>query len=133
MGLNDNYRKSLEKIGEEHRVLDAAQMREMTGSHYYRGGLYTPGAVMIQPADYISGLARGISSKVIIHEHSPVLELSRKGRTWKAKTACGSVSDHAPVLSDACCRPRGDRRARARARRAAARIACRGIEHRVLR
>ncbi|NYJ10812.1 glycine/D-amino acid oxidase-like deaminating enzyme [Rhizobium leguminosarum] len=92
MGLNDNYRKSLEKIGEEHRVLDAGQMREMTGSHYYRGGLYTPGAVMIQPADYIRGLAHGLHSKVGIHEHSPVLELSREGRNWKAKTARGSVS-----------------------------------------
>lgn len=27
LGLNDNYRKSLEKIGEEHLVLDADQMR----------------------------------------------------------------------------------------------------------
>ncbi|AIC30961.1 FAD dependent oxidoreductase protein (plasmid) [Rhizobium etli bv. mimosae str. IE4771] len=99
MGLNDNYRKSLEKIGEEHRVLDANQMREMTGSHYYRGGLYTPGAVMIQPADYIRGLARGLHSKVAIHEHSPVLELSREGRNWKAKTARGSVSAPKVILS----------------------------------
>ncbi|ABC94286.1 putative oxidoreductase protein (plasmid) [Rhizobium etli CFN 42] len=98
MGLNDNYRKSLEKIGEDHRVLDAAQMLDMTGSRYYLGGLYTPGAVMIQPADYIRGLARGISSKVIIHEHSPVLELAPEGRTWKAKTARGSVSAPKVIL-----------------------------------
>ncbi|MBB3610289.1 FAD-binding oxidoreductase [Rhizobium sp. BK602] len=91
LGLNDNYRKSLEKIGEEHRVLDADQMREMTGSHYYRGGLYTPGAVMIQPADYIRGLARGLRSKVAIYEHSPVLELSREGNVWKARSNRGSV------------------------------------------
>ncbi|MFT4183231.1 MAG: FAD-binding oxidoreductase [Rhizobium sp.] len=91
LGLNDNYRKSLEKIGEEHRVLDADQMREMTGSHYYRGGLYTPGAVMIQPADYIRSLARGLRSKVAIYEHSPVLELSREGKVWKARSNGGSV------------------------------------------
>lgn len=91
LGLNDNYRKSLEKIGEEHRVLDADQMREMTGSHYYRGGLYTPGAVMIQPADYIRGLARGLRSKVAIYEHSPVLELSREGNVWRARSNRGSV------------------------------------------
>jgi glycine/D-amino acid oxidase-like deaminating enzyme len=98
LGLNENYRKSLEKIGEEHRVLDADQMREMTGSRYYRGGLYTPGAVMIQPADYIRGLARGLLSKVAIYEHSPVLELSREGRSWKAKSNRGSVSAPKVIL-----------------------------------
>lgn len=98
LGLNDNYRKSLEKIGEEHRVLDADQMREMTGSHYYRGGLYTPGAVMIQPADYIRGLACGLHSKVAIYEHSPVLELSRQGKVWKARSNRGSVSAPKVIL-----------------------------------
>ncbi|QPB22792.1 FAD-binding oxidoreductase [Rhizobium sp. 007] len=98
LGLNDNYRKSLEKIGEEHRVLDADQMLEMTGSRYYRGGLYTPGAVMIQPADYIRGLARGLRSKVTIYEHSPVLELSREGKSWKAISNHGSVSAPKVIL-----------------------------------
>ncbi|MEF0942201.1 NAD(P)/FAD-dependent oxidoreductase [Rhizobium sp. BR 362] len=98
LGLNENYRKSLEKIGEDYRVLDADQMREMTGSHYYRGGLYTPGAVMIQPADYIRGLARGLRSKVGLYEHSPVLELSREGKVWKARSNRGSVSAPKVIL-----------------------------------
>ncbi|MDK4740234.1 FAD-binding oxidoreductase (plasmid) [Rhizobium sp. CB3060] len=98
LGLNENYRKSLEKIGEGYRVLDADQMREMTGSHYYRGGLYTPGAVLIQPAEYIRGLARGLRSKIDLYEHSPVLELSREGRFWKAKSNRGSVSAPKVIL-----------------------------------
>ncbi|MBX5151137.1 FAD-binding oxidoreductase [Rhizobium lentis] len=98
LALNDNYRKSLEKIGEEHSVFDADHMREMTGSRYYLGGLYTPGAVMIQPAGYIRGLAHGLSSKVVIHENSPVLELSREGGSWKAKTPRGSVSSPKVIL-----------------------------------
>ncbi|MGY5810723.1 NAD(P)/FAD-dependent oxidoreductase [Rhizobium sp. LEGMi198b] len=98
LGLNENYRKSLEKIGEDYRVLDADQMREMTGSHYYRGGLYTPGAVLIQPAEYIRGLARGLRSKIDLYEHSPVLELSREGRFWKAKSNRGSVSAPKVIL-----------------------------------
>ncbi|MBB4570921.1 NAD(P)/FAD-dependent oxidoreductase [Rhizobium leucaenae] len=98
LGLNENYRKSLERIGEDYRVLDAEQMREMTGSHYYRGGLYTPGAVMIQPADYIRGLAQGLRSKVDIYEHSPVLELTREGNVWKARSNRGSVSAPKVIL-----------------------------------
>ncbi|GAA3066502.1 FAD-binding oxidoreductase [Rhizobium viscosum] len=98
LALNDNYRRSLEKIGEDHRVLDADEMRRMTGTTYYRGGLYTPGAVMIQPADYIRGLARGLHERVSIFEHSPVLELSREGRHWKARSNRGSVSAPKVIL-----------------------------------
>ncbi|WFU12418.1 FAD-binding oxidoreductase (plasmid) [Rhizobium sp. CB3090] len=98
LALNENYRKSLEKIGEDHRVFDADQMREMTGTYYYRGGLYTPGAVMIQPADYIRGLARGLRSKIDLYEHSPVLELSREGKLWKARSNRGSVSAPKVIL-----------------------------------
>lgn len=98
LALNDNYRRSLEKIGEEHRVLDADEMRRMTGSIYYRGGLFTPGAVMIQPADYIRRLARGLRDRVSIFEHSPVLELSREGSHWKARSNLGSVSAPKVIL-----------------------------------
>ncbi|RUW25922.1 FAD-dependent oxidoreductase, partial [Mesorhizobium sp. M4B.F.Ca.ET.013.02.1.1] len=35
--------------------LRADEMRDITGSSYYLGGLYTPGAVMIQPADCVRG------------------------------------------------------------------------------
>jgi glycine/D-amino acid oxidase-like deaminating enzyme len=90
--LNANYAKSLGSIGEEYWEFDAQQMRDVTGSRYYHGGLYTPGAVMIQPADYIRGLAAGLSSTVDVFEHSPVLELSQAGTGWKARSNLGSVT-----------------------------------------
>ncbi|TIM18277.1 MAG: FAD-binding oxidoreductase, partial [Mesorhizobium sp.] len=90
--LNANYGRSLAGIGEEHRFLDADEMRELTGSTYYLGGLFTPGAVMIQPADYIRGFAAGLSPKVDIFEHSPVLKLERHGGTWKAVLRRGAVT-----------------------------------------
>src|ERR1700712_214816 len=82
--LNLKYAKSLAGIGEQHEVFDAAQMREITGSDYYHGGLYTPGAVMIQPAQYIRDLADGLSHKVSLYERSPIVELSRAGTGWIA-------------------------------------------------
>ena len=90
--LNRNYGRSLAGIGEPFELLDAAQMREMTGTNYYVDGLYTPGSVMIQPADYIRGLAAGIADKVGIFEHAPVLELTRAGSTWRARSRRGSVT-----------------------------------------
>jgi glycine/D-amino acid oxidase-like deaminating enzyme len=67
-------------------------MREITGSDYYLGGLYTPGAVMIQPADYMRSLARGLAPKIDLYEHSPVLDLTRQGKVWRARSNRGAVT-----------------------------------------
>ncbi|RWI16161.1 MAG: FAD-binding oxidoreductase [Mesorhizobium sp.] len=98
MKLNENYGRSLQGIGEKHRFLDAEEMRAITGSNYYLGGLYTPGAVMIQPADYIRGFAAGLASKVDIFEHSPVLKLERHGGAWKAVLRRGTVTAPKVIL-----------------------------------
>jgi glycine/D-amino acid oxidase-like deaminating enzyme len=90
--LNRNFRSSLAEIGEPFEVLEAAQMREMTGTDYYADGLHTPGSVMIQPAEYIRGLATGLADKVDVFEHAPVLELTRSGMTWRARSRRGSVT-----------------------------------------
>ena len=91
MKLNSDFARSLSRIGESHELLDGAAMREITGSNYYLGGLRTTGAVLIQPADYIRGLAAGLGSKIDLFEHSPVVELSREGKSWKARSKKGSV------------------------------------------
>jgi glycine/D-amino acid oxidase-like deaminating enzyme len=97
--LNDNYGRSLERIGEKSERLDAKQMRDLTGSDYYLGGLYTPGAVMIQPADYIRGLARGLAPQIDLYEHAPVLELTRQGKVWKARSKHGAVTAPKVILA----------------------------------
>jgi glycine/D-amino acid oxidase-like deaminating enzyme len=96
--LNESFAASLERIGEPLRRIDAAEMREITGTDYYLGGLYTPGAVLIQPADYIRGLAAGLAPKVALYENSPVVELSRRGPVWTARTPDGSVSAPKVIL-----------------------------------
>jgi len=89
---NLEYAAHLKKLGEAHEILDAAQMREMTGSDYYLNGLVTPGAAVIQPAMYVRGLAAGLSSnRVSIYENSPVVELTRD-KDWTARSTSGSVT-----------------------------------------
>ncbi|MEP7457243.1 FAD-binding oxidoreductase [Phyllobacterium sp. SB3] len=92
MKLNAKYGQSLKGINEKHQFLDTREMQDITGSSYYLGGLYTPGAVMIQPADYIRGLAEGLSQKIQIFEDSPVLTLGRKDGRWIATSRFGSVT-----------------------------------------
>ncbi|MEM7302744.1 MAG: FAD-binding oxidoreductase [Pseudomonadota bacterium] len=90
---NQTYSEHLSRLGEAHQMLDAQAMKEMTGTDYYTGGLFTPGAAIIQPALYIRSLARGITSnRLTIYERSPVVELTRDGASWKANTPKGSVN-----------------------------------------
>jgi len=90
---NRDYAAHIATLGEESELLDARQMRDITGSEFYMGGLFTPGAVILQPALYIRGLATGIvSNRVRLFEKSPVIELKNTGDSWLAKTPSGSVS-----------------------------------------
>jgi glycine/D-amino acid oxidase-like deaminating enzyme len=99
MKLNASFAQSLESIGEQYELLDAAQMQEITGSSYYHSGLYTPGAVMIQPAQYIRDLAFGLDKNVSLYERSPIIELSRTGNSWKAKSHRGAVNAPKVILA----------------------------------
>ena len=96
--LNESFAASLERIGEPLRRIDAAEMRAITGSDYYLGGLYTPGAALIEPADYIRAFAAGLGSRIELYENSPVVALSREGATWTARTSKGSVSAPKAIL-----------------------------------
>lgn len=96
---NLDYARHLEALGEDHRLLDAAEMADMTGTDYYQSGLYTPGAVMIQPALFVRGVARGlISNRVSLFEMSPVTALDRSGGAWIARTPGGSVTAKKAIL-----------------------------------
>ncbi len=56
ISFNQDYKKQLEALGEDYQSLDAKQMSEVTGSNYYQQGIYTPGTILIQPAEYIKSL-----------------------------------------------------------------------------
>ena len=89
---NLNYKNHLTHLKENYELYDAQQMKELTGTAYYLGGLFTPGTVMLQPALYIRELGNKlISNKLKIHENSPVISLVNKGSDWHAKTPKGSI------------------------------------------
>ncbi|WP_368517825.1 NAD(P)/FAD-dependent oxidoreductase [Rhizobium sp.] len=92
MRLNISFGQSLRSAGEKHAFLNAAEMQEITGSDYYLGGLCTPGAVLIQPANYIREFAAGLSRKIDLFERSPVTALTRNKGTWAAISPRGKVT-----------------------------------------
>ncbi|MEM9318291.1 MAG: FAD-binding oxidoreductase [Pseudomonadota bacterium] len=96
---NKSYARHLSAMGEPHEMLDAAQMRALTGTDYYQAGLFTPGAAMIQPAQFIRGIAAGMTSnRLTIHENSPVTALDQNG-DWVATTPAGRVTAARVILA----------------------------------
>ena len=106
MKFNTEYARHLDKTSESYKMLDAQEMKDLTGIDYYINGLWTPGTAILQPALYIQSLADGVSknSNVTIYENSPVISLEEEGRhdgqkTWKAKTNLGSISSPKIILA----------------------------------
>lgn len=101
MAANESYARHLRDLGEAHEMLDASAMREITGTDYYRGGLYTPGAAMIQPAGYVRGFALGLERTGIrIFEQSPVLCIENGAQGWRLLTARGEVRAERVIMAN---------------------------------
>lgn len=99
MAHNAAFAGHLAAMGEPHELLDATEMREVTGTSYYQSGLYTPGTAMIQPAKFVRGVSSGLrSNRVSIHENSPVTALKRNG-DWIATTPKGRVTAPRVILA----------------------------------
>lgn len=97
---NASYAAHLDALGEPYELLDARSMTDLTGSRYYRSGLYTPGTVMLQPAGFVRGLAAGLAARARLFENSPVTSLERVGSDWCASTAGGRVMAHRILLAN---------------------------------
>ena len=99
MHHNADFARHLAALDEPFAEYDAQKMREITGTDYYLGGLYAPGAAIIQPALYIRGLAGGIAAAgVEIYENSPVISLVG-GDGWTAETPQGQVKAEKVILA----------------------------------
>ncbi len=95
-----DYISHLESLGEAHEILDDQAMRELTGIAYYRRGLATPGAAMVQPAMFIRAVADGTVAKGLdLYEQSPVTDLSRVGKDWCAVTPKGAITAPRVILA----------------------------------
>ncbi len=98
---NRSYAEHLRDLGEAHEMLDAQAMRAITGSDYYRDGLFTPGTVMLQPAGYVQGFAAGLERDgVRIHENAAVLKIETTPQGWRLTTAEGSLSAQKVILAN---------------------------------
>lgn len=96
---NREYAAHLAAMGEPSELLDARAMKDLTGTDYYRSGLFTAGTAIIQPAAFVRGVANGLASKgVQVFENSPVTGLDSNG-DWVATTPEGKVAAPKVILA----------------------------------
>ena len=78
-------------------LLSRSEVRQLTGSALYCGGLLDRRGGMVQPLAYLRGLAQAVlRAGARIHTHSPALRLGRRTGSWSIDTPQGSVT--APVV-----------------------------------
>ena len=98
---NMDYARHLAELNEEYKLLDAADMKTLTGIEYYQGGVWTPGTAMLQPAQFIRGFASGLQRQngVDVYEQSPVIALTQQNGDWLAQTPQGLVRAKKVILA----------------------------------
>lgn len=92
------FERHLEALDEPFTHLSADDMRRITGTNYYAGGMHAPGAVIIQPAALVRGLATGLARTIDVFESSPVTEII-PGETPVVRTAKGQITAGWVILS----------------------------------
>ena len=96
---NLDFSKHLSNLGEKYEILDAKEMNSITGTSYYKNGLFTPYSAIIQPALFIRGIASGLKKKgVQIFENSPIIDL-KKESNWIAQTPKGKIESPLAILA----------------------------------
>ena len=91
------FAKVLDQIGEPYRLLDRQQLADETGTSYYHGALYAPGAVLMNPAALVRGLGDTMPENVTIYETSPVIK-AEYGEKIILTTATGVVQARQLIL-----------------------------------
>lgn len=88
-------------LGQDVRLLDAAQTRAMVDSPTYLAGLHDPrGVALVDPARLAWGLAGACRALgVRIHEHSPVTALDPAGSHVRAVTRRGQIQASGVALA----------------------------------
>jgi glycine/D-amino acid oxidase-like deaminating enzyme len=77
----EGFCRRLDQMGESYQALDNEALSAITGTTYYRAGVHTPGAALVQPAALARGLAQALPANVELFEESKQLLLASNGFT----------------------------------------------------
>ncbi|MGX5844725.1 NAD(P)/FAD-dependent oxidoreductase [Mesorhizobium sp. ArgA1] len=93
------YSTKLNALGEPHLVLNAAEIADVTGTRSFKSGLFTPGAVLIQPAALVRAVADQLQEPVRVFEQTPALSIESSTSGCKIITSKGQINAARVVLA----------------------------------
>jgi glycine/D-amino acid oxidase-like deaminating enzyme len=71
----DNLARFLDAIGGPSEMIEKAELAQLLGTDYYIRSLYTPGTILINPAEVVRALATALPKNVQVFEKTPVLQV----------------------------------------------------------
>lgn len=85
----ERFSETLQSLGLEHQVLDKSALSQRIGTDYYRHGVWTAGAVMLQPAKLAQGLLNAV--QVPVFGDTPVTSYRSGARGIRVETPSAAI------------------------------------------
>lgn len=92
------YRRGLDKLDQPYQMIEASELPEHIGTHFYRKALFTPGTSLIQPSALVKGLADNLPANVTLYERTPITEVEY-GNKIVLRHVNGSITTDKLVLT----------------------------------
>lgn len=98
------YRDNLDLMDEHYETLDREALAQKLGTRFYQKGIFTPGAVLLNPASLVLGLAAALPENVILHDNTPAMAI-HYGKMNRIVTPFGTLSAPKVMLATAALSP----------------------------
>ncbi len=93
----DAYRRGLDKLDQPYQMVDADELPEHIGTHFYRKALFTPGTSLLQPSALVKGLADSLPANVTLYENTTITDVEYAAKTV-LRHANGSITADKLIL-----------------------------------
>ena len=93
------YQKLLDNFGEDYKYHSRDELKEVIGSSYYKGAIFTPGTVLMQPAALMRGLVDNLPENVVVSEQTPIISISKQNNLFRLETPKSTVLCKSIVLA----------------------------------
>ncbi|QFT81989.1 Gamma-glutamylputrescine oxidoreductase [Roseovarius sp. THAF27] len=97
----EDMSNALTQIGKSHRWVARDEIQSITGSGHYHSAIHTPGTVLLQPAQYLTGLAALLPENVEIYEKTPVTGIEQLPQHHVCQTPSGQIRTRNILLCNA--------------------------------
>lgn len=89
--LLDEYAHHLDLMNEPWEVVEGSRLYDRLGTRFYSQAIYTPGCVLVNPAQLIDGLRHTLPENVLCFDNTPVMGI-RYGNKAEVLTPFGNIT-----------------------------------------